>query len=222
MIKACIFDMDGTLVNSLNSISYFANKALNKYGLSSIEVEEYKYMVGNGAKTLVKRMLEKLGADEELFEEVFSEYSTTYDKNFLYLTEPYDGIMDLLKELRRTSVKTAILSNKPHITAEKISAELFGDALIDICQGAIDTFPLKPDPDGVYEIIKELGLKKEECLYIGDTSTDMKTGKNAGLFTVGVLWGFRKKDELVENGADAVISHPSELLSIIKTTNEED
>ena len=108
-----------------------------------------------------------------------------------------------------------ILSNKPHSTAIKVSDALFGDNLIDKCYGAREGIALKPDPAGVFEIVKELGLSKEECIYIGDTSTDMKTGKSAGLYTVGVLWGFRKRDELEDNGADAIISHPSELLHII-------
>lgn len=215
MIKACIFDMDGTVVNTINSIAYFANNALNSAGLPSIDTEEYKYMVGNGAKTLIERMMNKVGADKGLFDKVFTKYSNDYDNDFLYLTEPYDGILDMLKEVKNKGIITTILSNKPHGTAIKVSDSLFGDNLIDKCYGAREGIALKPDPAGVFEIMKELGLKKDECLYIGDTSTDMKTGKSAGLYTVGVLWGFRKRDELEDNGADVIISHPSELLQII-------
>ncbi len=216
MIKACIFDMDGTVVNTLNTIAHFGNTALNNAGLPSVAAEEYKYMVGNGAKTLVKRMIEKVGADESLFEKVFTKYSTDYNNDFLYLTEPYDGILNMLKAIKKKGITTTILSNKPHATALKVSDALFGNKLIDVCYGARDSVALKPDPAGVFEILKELGLKKEECLYIGDTSTDMKTGKSAGLYTVGVLWGFRERDELEENGADEIISHPSELLHILE------
>ena len=215
MIKACIFDMDGTVADTINSIAYFANNALNYAGLPSIDIEEYKYLIGNGAKTLVKRMLDKIGADENLFDEVFTHYSTTYDNNFLYLTEPYEGIPELLETLKKKGITIAILSNKPHATTTKVSAALFGNDLIDICYGGRDGIALKPDPTSALGIVNELGMEKEECIYIGDTSTDMKTGKNAGLYTVGVLWGFRKRDELEENGADAIISHPSELLNII-------
>ena len=215
MIKACIFDMDGTVANTLNSISYFANSALNSSGLPSIDTEEYKYLVGNGAKTLVKRMIETVGADEKLYGQIFTKYSTDYDNNFLYLTEPYDGILDMLKALKEKGIITTILSNKPHATALKVNDALFGDNLIDICYGAREGIPLKPDPAGVFEIMKELGVNKDECLYIGDTATDMKTGKSAELYTVGVLWGFRTRDELENNGADVVISHPLELLNII-------
>ena len=219
MIKACIFDMDGTLVNTINSISYFGNNALKNVSLPPIEVEKYKYMVGNGAKILVERMLQEANADSSLFEKVFNDYSASYDNDFLYLTEPYDGIIDLLKALKKRNIKTTVLSNKPHVTAKKVSDALFGDSLIDICMGAMDGISLKPDPSGAFEIMKKLNLGKDECIYVGDTATDMKTGKSAELFTVGVLWGFREKNELLENGADKIISHPSELLTIIDKLN---
>lgn len=215
MIKACIFDMDGTTVNTINSIAYFANNALKKAGLEAIETDVYKKLVGNGAKVLVERMLETVGADKTYFDTVSPEYNTTYENDFLYLTEPYEGIIDMLKALKEMGIKVTILSNKPHSTAIKVSDALFGSELIDICYGAREGIALKPDPEGVYSIIDELGLKKEECIYIGDTSTDMKTGKAAGLYTVGVLWGFRDEAELQESGADIIISHPSELLDIV-------
>ena len=216
MIKACIFDLDGTVANTIYSIKYFANNALKKAGLPEIDTETYKIIVGDGAKVLIKRMLHTVGADPQYFNEVSREYNSKYDNDFLYLTEPYEGIIDMLKELKNLGIKTAILSNKPHITAAKVSEALFPEGLIDICYGGRDGIALKPDPQGVFEIIDELGVKKEECLYIGDTDTDMKTGKGANLYTVGVLWGFRKEPELLENGADAIISHPSELLSIVE------
>ncbi|MBE7054793.1 MAG: HAD family hydrolase [Ruminococcaceae bacterium] len=219
MIKACIFDMDGTTVNTINSIAYFANNALNKAGLPSIDTDTYKIMVGNGAKVLVERMIKNVGADEKYFEEVAKEYNTTYDNDFLYLTEPYDGIIDMLKKLKDMGIKVTILSNKPHATAVKVSNALFADKLVDICYGARDGVALKPDPAGVFEIMDELGLNTDECVYIGDTSTDMKTGKSAELYTVGVLWGFRGRQELEESGADAIISHPSELIDIINKLN---
>ena len=133
MIKACIFDMDGTVANTINSIKYFANNALKKAGLDEIDTETYKVIVGNGAKVLVERMLKTVGADEKYFDEVSFEYNTKYDNDFLYLTEPYEGIIDMLKELKKLGIKTAILSNKPHGTAIKVSEALFPEGLIDIC-----------------------------------------------------------------------------------------
>ena len=206
-----IFDLDGTLVNSLNSIAYFANKTLNKFNLNSIPVEKYKMLVGNGAATLVKRMIAEVGAEESLFEEIYKEYMTDYDNNFLYLTEPYEGIIDLLKELKKLDCNTAILSNKPHSTTKKISDELFGD-LIDICYGKRDGYPVKPDPLSVNEIVEKFGVDKKDCVYCGDTIVDMQTGKNAGLYTVGVLWGFRDIEEIKSGEPQLIVSSPMEIL----------
>lgn len=219
MIKACIFDMDGTVSNTINSIAYFANNALKKAGLAQIETDVYKKLVGNGAKVLVERMLKTVGASESYYDEVAYEYNTKYDNDFLYLTEPYDGIIDMLKELKKMGLSIAILSNKPHVTAVKVSDALFSKELVDICYGGREGIALKPDPAGVFEILKELNIAKEECLYIGDTATDMKTGKGASLYTVGVLWGFRDRKELEEGGADKIIEHPSQLIDIIKSFN---
>ncbi len=216
MVKLCIFDMDGTTVNTINSIAYFANNALNKYGLSSIDTEKYKIIVGSGAKVLVERMIELTGGTKEQFEKVLYEYNTTYDNDFMYLTEAYDGIIEMLKTLKEMGVESIILSNKPHSTALKVSDKLFGGDLIKRCFGGRDGVPLKPDPQAVYEILELEGVKKEECIYIGDTSTDMKTGKGAGLYTVGVLWGFRGREELENSGADVIISNPAELIDIVK------
>lgn len=219
MIKACIFDMDGTVANTINSISYFGNNALNKAGLPSIDTDTYKKIVGNGAKVLVERMLQTVGADNEYFEAVAHEYNTKYDADFLYLTEPYEGIVDALAQLKEMGISITILSNKPHETALKVAAALFPEGTVDICYGGREGIALKPDPAGVFEIMKELGVKEDECLYIGDTATDMKTGKGAKLYTVGVLWGFRDRDELESGGADTIISHPSELIGIVKKIN---
>lgn len=212
-MKAYIFDMDGTLVDSLESIAYFANKALEKFGLKTIPVERYKHLAGNGAATLVKRMIKENNGDESLFEKVSYEYNTTYDNDFLYLTKPYDGVLEMLSKLKSQGCKTAIISNKPHSTAKKISDELFGD-LIDVCFGKRDGYPVKPDPESVNEIIGILGVDKKDCIYIGDTITDMETGKNAGLYTVGVLWGFRDEDEIKSGEPQKIIDHPLQILDI--------
>ena len=212
-MKAYIFDMDGTLVDSLESIAYFANKSLEKFGLKTIPVERYKHLAGNGAATLVKRMIKENNGDESLFEKVSYEYNTTYDNDFLYLTKPYDGVLEMLSKLKSQGCKTAIISNKPHSTAKKISDELFGD-LIDVCFGKRDGYPVKPDPESVNEIIGILGVDKKDCIYIGDTITDMETGKNAGLYTVGVLWGFRDEDEIKSGEPQKIINHPLQILDI--------
>lgn len=213
-MKLCIFDLDGTLINTINTISYFANRALKKYGLREIPAERYKLLVGDGAKVLVERMLKETGADEALFEEVSREYNQAYDRDYLYLTKPYDGILELLRNLKGLGVKTAVLTNKPDDTAQKVVHTLFGDA-IDLCVGKREGWPPKPDPKAALDILKQLGAAPEDCIYTGDTLTDMRTGKNAGLYTVGCLWGFRDLAELQSGAPDAIISAPHELLELV-------
>ena len=214
MIKLCIFDMDGTVVNTINTISYFANNALKKYNLPTIETDRYKILVGNGAKVLVERMMREVNAPDEKFESVYKYYNETYDNDFMYLTEPYEGIIEMLASLRKNGIRTAILSNKPDVTAKKVSDKLFGNNLIDLCYGARDGKALKPDPESVFEIIDLFGVKKDECLYIGDTATDITTAKNAGLYSIGVLWGFRDENELAGAGADIIVKSPEEIVKI--------
>lgn len=214
MIKLCIFDMDGTTVNSINSIAYYANKALEKFGYAAIPTERFKMLVGNGAATLVERMLREVGGDMSDHAALLGEYNKTYDDGFLYLAEPYDGVCDMLRGLKERGIKTAVLSNKPDSTTKKISEALFGAELIDWCMGAREGVKLKPDPNGIYEIMSHFGVEREECLYIGDTATDMETAKNAAVYSIGVLWGFRGREELESAGAETVIEHPREIIRI--------
>ncbi|MBQ8815167.1 MAG: HAD family hydrolase [Lachnospiraceae bacterium] len=213
MIKACIFDLDGTVADTLTTIAYFANEALKKFGFPAIETEKYKILVGNGAKVLVRRMFETVGAPEEMYDEVLSYYVSTYDQKFMYLTTAFDGIIDMLQGMKAKGIKTAIVSNKPDSTTCKISEELFGD-LIDLCRGGREGVPLKPDPQAVVKTMDALHVSPEECLYVGDTGTDMKTGKNAGIYTIGVTWGFRGEQELRDTGADVIVYSPAEILAI--------
>ena len=214
MTKLCIFDLDGTLADTLTSIAYFSNASLLRFGLREIEKEKYKKMVGNGAKTLVRRMIDTVGGTDEQFEKVLEDYVRTYDEDFMYLTTAFDGILDMLKTLKENGIKVAVLSNKPDSTVKKISEELFGDALVDLCYGARENVPLKPDPTAVLDIINEIGVSPKDCLYIGDTNTDIQTAKNAGLTSIGVLWGFRDREELASAGADYIVSHPLEISHI--------
>ncbi len=207
-----IFDMDGTLVDSVKSIAYFANKALNKFGMDSIDTERYKILVGDGASILVERMIKEVNGDMNLHSRVLKEYNSTYDNNFLYLANAYEGIVEVLTELKKQGHKTAIVSNKPHNTAQKISDTLFGDRLIDLCFGKKEGYPIKPDPKAVNEVIETLNYHKSDCLYFGDTITDMKTGKNAELYTVGVLWGFRDLEEIKAGSPNKIIKTTKEIL----------
>ncbi|MFZ2537487.1 MAG: HAD family hydrolase [Oscillospiraceae bacterium] len=215
MIKAVIFDLDGTLANTINSIAYFANKALSQYGYEEIETEKYRYLVGNGADNLVRGMLKTIdNYTEEGFENVRALYNKSYDDDFMHLTTAYDGIAELISSLKAMGIKLCVLSNKPHSTTEKIVQALFPEHF-DICYGKREDIPRKPDSTAVLNILDELSISAEECIYIGDTSTDMQTGRNANLFTIGVLWGFRDRQELEENGADIIASSPFQILEYI-------
>lgn len=216
MIKACIFDLDGTLLNTLDTIAYFGNEALENFGIEPIPTEEYKNLVGNGSKILIERMLKFRDADTEKCEEIHKWYKEKYDNDFLYLTKVYDGIIAMLETLKEMGIKTAILSNKDDSTTKKVAEIMLDDGLIDLCMGAREGKPLKPDPESVFEIVESFGVARGECLYIGDTGTDIETAKNAGLCSVGVLWGFRTEEELRAEGADIIASRPEEIIHAIK------
>ena len=197
MIKCCIFDLDGTILDTIVSITHFVNKTLNKYGIESVTVEECKYFAGNGARNLIKRALTSKGVtDEALTEKILADYVEAYDNDPLYLTTVFDGIDGLLSELRARGVKLAVLSNKPDSTVKSIVKDFFGDAF-DVALGGREGVPLKPDPTAALDILSMLGFTPEETAWVGDTSTDIETAKNLkAALSVGVLWGFRKRDEL--------------------------
>lgn len=214
MKKAVIFDLDGTLADTIASITYCGNLALSRFGLPSFGEEDYKHFVGDGAAMLIRRALLAAG-DERLehFDEVYETYLEIFAKDCMYQVKPYEGICALLEELKRLSVRIAVLSNKPDRDSLRVVEALFGKGYFDFVQGQRADIPRKPDPAGVYRIMEAFVLPAGDFLYVGDSGVDMKTGRAAGIFTVGVLWGFRDRKELVENGADAVISKPLELLS---------
>lgn len=214
MKKAVIFDLDGTLADTIASITYCGNLALSRFGLPSFGEEDYKHFVGDGAAMLIRRALLAAG-DERLehFDEVYEAYLEIFAKDCMYQVKPYEGICALLEELKRLSVRIAVLSNKPDRDSLRVVEALFGKGYFDFVQGQRADIPRKPDPAGVYRIMEAFVLPAGDFLYVGDSGVDMKTGRAAGIFTVGVLWGFRDREELVENGADAVISKPLELLS---------
>lgn len=211
--KAVIFDLDGTLSDSIHSIKYCADRAVAPLKMGPFSEEEYKYFVGDGAATLMRRVLAAGGDTQGLyFEEAFARYRKFFAVDCLYEVKPYGGIRELLNALKERDVKLAVLSNKPQAETIRVMEYLFEKNLFDVLHGQIEGIPIKPDPAGAYRVMEQLSVKPGEVLYLGDTATDMKTGKGAGLFTIGALWGFRKREELEESHADAVIAHPMELL----------
>lgn len=216
MKKAVIFDLDGTLSDSIHSMKYCVDKVMEKYGYGPFSVEQYKYFVGDGAANLIKRALLS-GGDKELvhFEEAYARYKEIFRENCMYEVKPYEGIKELLAALKEKGIAIAVLSNKPHAETVNVIEALFGKDYFDVILGQTDKVAIKPSPEGVFVILDKLGVRPEETLYLGDTSTDMKTGKSAGAFTVGALWGFRDYKELFDNHADAIIEKPLQLLEYV-------
>ncbi len=215
MKKLCIFDLDGTLTNTIPAIAYFGNIALKKYGFPAIPDDRYKILVGNGRDLLIHRMLAEFDADtEENFNKVGAEYDKGYEADPLYKTLPYDGIIELLDALIEKGVKIAVLTNKPNNVAQDVIRLFFGERF-DIVFGQREGIAIKPDPQGAIMIAEEFGFNKEDICFVGDTNVDIKTGKNAGYDAIGVLWGFRDEAELRDAGADYIVAHPSEIMDII-------
>lgn len=216
MKKAFIFDLDGTLLDTVPSIAYYCNKALEFYGFPTNAEEKYKYFAGDGAVTLIHRALNENGLDtEQNHEKVFKKYIELYDKNSSYKTGHFKGMPETLEKLKELGFVLAITSNKPFSTMEAVLPLFFDTSLFDVMLGGGINIPLKPEPDMVLKVLEETGIKKSDAIYVGDTGTDMLTGKNAGLYTVGVSWGFRDRKELIETGADIVIDSPEQLLDLI-------
>ncbi len=216
MKKLWIFDLDGTLLNTLETIAHYGNQALIKNGIEPIETKEYRYLVGTGIKNLIRKMLYFRDCySEGLFEKVFDDYDTAYNKYTSYKTVIYDGLAEVLNEAKARGILLAVVSNKPDFAVRSVVNELFGEGYFDYVTGQKPGGALKPDPTEVLAVMEAFGASPSECLYIGDTSTDMLTGKNAGIFTVGVAWGFRGEEELWQSGADAVIQKPMALWDLM-------
>ena len=216
MIRSCIFDLDGTLLDTLGGICYHVNKTLQSYGISPISVDECRTFVGGGAKRLIELSLSSRHAcTPEKFEKVYDSYIASYDKDPYKNVYVYSGVMELLDTLRSLGIRLAVLSNKPH-SSTILTVEKFFPGIFDIvCGGRLD-MPLKPDPTAAIDILSTLGITAEECAFIGDSDTDIITGKNLGAkITVGVEWGYRERALLVSAGADATVDTPKGIVEVI-------
>lgn len=215
MYKVCIFDLDGTIADTVESIAHVGNQTLRAFGLPEIPVKDYNFYAGDGADVQVKRMLAAVpGGDKVDYEEVRTQYRKWFAENPFYHVKPYDGILELLEGLKAQGIKIAVLSNKPHGAAVEVVHKIFGQDMFHKIQGQTSEIPRKPSPIGALAVAKEFGALPQECLYCGDTNTDMDTGKAAGMFTIGVTWGFRPRTELEEHHADKIVDQPSEILEL--------
>jgi phosphoglycolate phosphatase len=209
--KAIIFDLDGTLVDSLEDLADSTNYVLSCYGQPTHEVQSFKKMVGDGTRTLMSRALP---ADkQDLVEPALGKMREKYTEICLNKTRPYDGLQKVLAELKDRGVKLAVLTNKDQKMAEKIVTHFF-DQYFTIIRGTINAVPLKPDPKAVLEILKEMNVKPENAAFVGDSNIDIKTAQAAGITGIGVNWGFRGEQELKEAGADYTIDEPKALLQL--------
>lgn len=213
--KAVIFDLDGTLLDTLDDLGDSMNSVLSRHGYPTHDLGAYRYFVGNGMRNLVKRALPENKRDSASVDQGLLELRGEYAKRWADKTKPYPGIPELLDALTVKGVKLAVLSNKPDKFSNDIVKQLLRNWSFYPVYGEREGIPIKPDPAGALEIAKILELRPEDFLYIGDTGVDMKTAASAGMYAVGVLWGFRDAEELRNNGANMIIADPLEILKLL-------
>lgn len=215
MYRAVIFDLDGTLVNSLDDLAVATNYALEQHGFNIYPVEDYKYLVGDGMVKLIERAIPDDRLSDETFKSVFDCFMNYYRGHYLVRTKVYDGILGAVNELKAMGLKLAVVSNKADDMTKIIVKEFFGDIFTKVT-GKREGYPTKPDPTLTLEIISEMNLRPQECIFVGDSGMDCATAVNSGCYPLGVLWGFRKREELLLNGAKALISNPNEIVPFVK------
>lgn len=212
-VQGVIFDLDGTLLNTLDDLAASTNAALEMHGMLQRTIEEVRCFVGNGVAKLIARAVPE-DTDEATTDAVLADFVAHYALHNRDHTAPYDGIMQMIEELRRQGVRCAVVSNKIEPAAIALCREYFGD-LIEAAIGDAPERPRKPDPTGVYEAIKQMDVSKEACVYVGDSDVDIETGHRAGMRSIGVTWGFRGEDVLRAAGADAICHTAQELLAYV-------
>ena len=215
-MRGCIFDLDGTLTDTLDSLTYSVNLTLEEMGLPGITEEQCRLFVGNGARYLMEKALRASGdANLSRIEEGMAVYGRIFSANCTYHVTPYKGILELLEQLKVRGIKLAVLSNKPHGQTVDVVKQIFGENVFDYVQGQCENLARKPDPSGVWKLLEEMGISREECLYVGDSEVDVKTAEAAGVQEIAVTWGFRDRVSLEKAGAMTLIDSPRELLAYV-------
>jgi phosphoglycolate phosphatase len=210
--KAVLFDLDGTLLNTLEDLGDTVNQILEKNGFPIHPIESYRFFVGEGATMLIKRALPESERNKSTLCRCIYAFNQLYEQNWNIKSKPYAGVDSMLDSLVAGGIRIGVLSNKPNAFAQKCVGEMLGKWKFDQVLGQQENLPCKPDPAGALEIARSLDFPPESFLYLGDTGIDMKTANAARMFAVGVLWGFRPREELQNHGAQALIEKPEELL----------
>jgi phosphoglycolate phosphatase len=213
--KAVLFDLDGTLLDTLSDIGAAVNRVLAGKGFPAHELDVYRYFVGDGSAMLINRALPKEKRTDDVIRTCLAAYLEDYGRNWNVMTKPYEGIPEMLDALNDRGVKMAILSNKNHELTKRCVTELLSNWNFEVVIGQRNGVPPKPDPAGALEVAKRLNIPPADFLYMGDSGVDMKTAVASGMFPVGVLWGFRSMGELRDNGSLALIDRPSEILGLL-------
>lgn len=213
MKHAVIFDLDGTLLNTLGDLRAATNHALEVRGLPPHSMEEIRQFIGNGIRLLIRRAMPE-GTPEAEIDAALDDFKAYYAAHIHDRTVPYDGIPQLLTALRKRGIQVAVLSNKIDSASQQL-IEYFFPGKTDVVFGEHVGVPRKPDPTSCRMVMQQLGVQPEQVLYVGDSGTDMQTAKNAGLYAVGVTWGFRSKEVLLEYGADVLVHRPEQILQIL-------
>lgn len=214
MIKTIIFDLDGTLLDTLEDLADASNKVLRMHGYPGHPTQEYNIFVGDGLQTLITRITPDSASEEDIAE-CCRTFMQVYAEQWDNKTKPYQGIPDMLRSLKERGRRCCVLSNKPHTFTLDCTQRFFEVDCFDHVFGQREGVPRKPDPAGCFELAKITDTPIDQCVYVGDTSVDMQTGKGSGMFTIGVTWGFRKKEELLENGADLIVDRPEEIVDYV-------
>ncbi len=205
-----IFDLDGTLLDTLQDLANAVNHAMRQMNYPERTVDEVRRFIGNGIRMLIKRAAPQNISDED-YDKTLAIFTAYYLEHIADFTKPYDGITDVIETLRQKGCKVAVVSNKADEAAKKVVKDFFGD-IFDLVVGKMDRFPSKPAPDSVLYVIETLGVNKVKCVYSGDSEVDVQTAHNAGLPCVGVTWGNRDVTELIAAGAEYIAEKPSEII----------
>ena len=222
MIRCCVFDLDGTLLNTVYALRRSMNLTLREFGFGEITEAQVKKYVGTGSLNYCRKALASFGAEDGTLLERFSaRYAEYFLRNCGYRLAPYAGIPEALSFLKGQGVRLAVLSNKPQERTEDNIRSAFGPELFDFVQGERKGIPLKPDPASLKALLAEMGAAPEECLYFGDTGTDMETGARAGVRTAGVLWGFRDREELEAFSPEAILESPAEIPELFRRADRQ-